>query len=61
MGVPADWASATVRFSIGPHIRDEDCDEIAARIRQVINHQRALRGWTPGKNSGQVMQKGVPV
>jgi cysteine desulfurase len=61
MGVPAEWASATVRFSIGPHIRDEDCDEIADRVRQVVNHQRALRGWTPGENSGQVMQKEVPV
>jgi len=57
MGVPADWASATVRFSIGAHIRDEDCDEIAGRVRQVVNHQRALRGWTPGQNSGQVMQE----
>jgi cysteine desulfurase len=49
MGVPAEWASATVRFSIGPHIRDEDGAEIARRVRQVVTHQRALRGWTPGQ------------
>jgi cysteine desulfurase len=61
MGVPAEWASATVRFSIGPHIRDEDFNEIAGRVRQVVNHQRAQRGWTPGPNSGQVMQMEVPV
>jgi len=47
MGVPDDWASATVRFSIGSHIRDEDLDEIAQRIRKVVSHQRALRGWKP--------------
>jgi len=46
MGVPAEWASATVRFSIGAHIRDEDGAEIARRVRQVVTHQRALRGWT---------------
>jgi len=49
MGVPDAWASATVRFSIGPEIRDEDGDEIARRVRQVVNHQRALRGWTPAQ------------
>jgi cysteine desulfurase len=47
MGVPADWAAATVRFSIGAHIRDEDLPEITRRVRQVVTHQRALRGWTP--------------
>jgi len=47
MGVPDEWASATVRFSIGSQIRDEDCDEVARRVRQVVNHQRALRGWKP--------------
>jgi len=47
MGVPNHWASATVRFSIGPQIRDEDLDEIVRRIRKVVNHQRALRGWKP--------------
>ncbi len=46
MGVPPDWAAATVRFSIGPQIRDEDGAEIARRVRQVVTHQRALRGWT---------------
>ena len=46
MGVPADWASATVRFSIGPQIRNEDFEEIVSRIRQVVSHQRKLRGWT---------------
>ena len=45
MGVPAEWASATVRFSIGSHIRDGDLPEIVDRIKQVVNHQRALRGW----------------
>jgi cysteine desulfurase len=59
MGVPADWASATVRFSIGQQIRDEDCDEIARRVRQVVTHQRALRGWTPGQVSGQAVQQEV--
>jgi cysteine desulfurase len=47
MGVPSDWASATVRFSIGSHIRDEDLEEIARRIKQVVDHQRSLRGWKP--------------
>jgi len=47
MGVPDEWASATVRFSIGSHIRDEDCSEIAGRVKQVVNHQRALSGWKP--------------
>lgn len=48
MGVPAEWASATVRFSIGSQIRDEDLAEIVRRVREVVTHQRALRGWTPG-------------
>jgi cysteine desulfurase len=61
MGVPAEWASATVRFSIGPHIRDEDGAEIAGRVRQVVNHQRALRGWTPDQVSGGIIQQEVPV
>ena len=34
MGVPADWAAATVRFSIGAQIRDEDLAEIARRVRR---------------------------
>ena len=45
MGVPHEWASATVRFSIGRHIPDEACTEIARRVQQVVRHQRALRGW----------------
>jgi len=61
MGVPAEWVSATVRFSIGPHIRDEDGAEIAGRVRQVVNHQRALRGWTPDQVSGEVIQQEVTV
>ncbi len=46
MGVPADWASATVRFSIGPDIGEEDVREVARRVCEVVKHQRALRGWT---------------
>ncbi len=45
MGVPRDWAAATVRFSIDAHIRDADLSEIARRIKEVVNHQRGLRGW----------------
>lgn len=47
MGVAADWAAATVRFSIGLRIRDEDLREIVSRVVKVVKHQRALRGWTP--------------
>ena len=47
MGVPDEWAAATVRFSIGAQIGDEDLNEIVKRVRQVVNHQRALRGWKP--------------
>jgi cysteine desulfurase len=47
MNVPDDWAAATVRFSIGSQIRDEDLEEIVRRVRNVVNHQRALRGWKP--------------
>jgi cysteine desulfurase len=60
MGVPAEWASATVRFSIGPQIRDEDGAEIAGRVRRLVTHQRTLRGWTPDQVSGQVTQQEVP-
>jgi cysteine sulfinate desulfinase/cysteine desulfurase-like protein len=59
MGVPADWASATVRFSIGAQIRDEDAGEIARRVRQVVTHQRALRGWKPEPVSANVIQQEV--
>jgi cysteine desulfurase len=61
MGVPAEWASATVRFSIGAHISDEDGAETARRVRQVVTHQRALRGWTPEQISSQVSQREVLV
>jgi cysteine desulfurase len=47
MGVPADWSAATVRFSIGLEIKDEDVGEIAQRVGDVVRRQRALRGWTP--------------
>jgi cysteine desulfurase len=47
MGVPSEWAAATVRFSMGVQIRDEDLEEIVRRVQQVIHHQRGLRGWTP--------------
>jgi cysteine desulfurase len=57
MGVPADRAAATVRFSIGAHIRDE----VMERIRRVVHRQRALRGWTPDPVSGEVMQPEVMV
>jgi cysteine desulfurase len=42
MGVPADWAAATVRFSIGLEIKDEDVGEIAQRVGDVVRRQRAL-------------------
>jgi len=47
MGVSSKSASATVRFSIGPQIRDEDGPEVARRVRRVVEHQRALSGWMP--------------
>jgi cysteine desulfurase len=34
---------ATVRFSIGAQIRDEDLAEIADRVEKIVIHQRALR------------------
>ena len=61
MSVPAEWASATVRFSIGSHIRDEDGDEIAGRVRQVVNHQRALRGWTSDQTCDKLTPRKVLV
>jgi len=48
MGVPADWAAATVRFSIDSEIPGQDAGEIAQRVREIVQRQRALRGWTPG-------------
>jgi cysteine desulfurase len=47
MGLASD-GGATVRFSIGPHIEDEDLDEIAARVGRIVTHQRALRGSLAG-------------
>jgi cysteine desulfurase len=61
MGVPAEWAAATVRFSIGSGILDQDCDEVVDRVRKVVNHQRALRGWEPGPVSKESIQQGVLV
>jgi cysteine sulfinate desulfinase/cysteine desulfurase-like protein len=61
MGVPDDWAAATVRFSIGSHIRDEDLAEIARRVKQVVNHQRALRGWKPEPVSRREVKREVLV
>jgi cysteine desulfurase len=43
MGLASD-DGATVRFSIGANIADEDLDEIAGRIGKIVTHQRALRG-----------------
>jgi cysteine desulfurase len=61
MGIPADWASATVRFSIGAEVRDEDLAEIANRVRKVVTHQRALRGWTPGRPTAEIVPHEVLV
>ena len=61
MGVPPDRAAATVRFSIGPHILDGDIDEIVARIRRVVTHQRGQRGWTPEPLSAQARAREVLV
>lgn len=57
MGVPDDWAPATVRFSIGREILDEDLAEIVRRVRQVVDHQRKLRGWQAGPVSA--IEQGV--
>jgi len=61
MGVPAEWASATIRFSIGPLVRDEDAGEVASRVKQVVTHQRALRGWKAGNISDHFVQQEVLV
>ena len=50
MGVPSDWAAATVRFSIDAGIHDEALGEIARRVGEVVQRQRELRGWTPAKS-----------
>jgi cysteine desulfurase len=59
MGVPADWASATVRFSIGPDIKDGDVNEIARRVADVVNRQRALRGWTPDHSESKIQHEAL--
>ena len=47
MGVSPEDVAATVRFSIGPDIADNDLDEIAGRVKAIVTRQRALRGWKP--------------
>jgi cysteine desulfurase len=59
MGVPADWASATVRFSIGADMSDEDLEEVARRVAEVVNRQRALRGWTPETSGCKIWQEAL--
>jgi cysteine desulfurase len=59
MGVPATWAAATVRFSIGAEIRDEDASEVARRVGYVVNYQRALRGWKPETSSQPITQEAL--
>jgi cysteine desulfurase len=61
MCVPGDWAAATVRFSIGASIRDEDLDEIVRRVKQVVTHQRDLRGWKPESDANKSVQQEVLV
>jgi ribosome-binding protein aMBF1 (putative translation factor) len=57
MDVPADWAAATVRFSITEEIRDEDAGEIARRVGVIVRRQRELRGWTPGHSARKITQE----
>jgi cysteine desulfurase len=59
MDVPSDWAAATVRFSIDADIRDEDLGEIARRAGEVIQRQRELRGWTPGKSARRMEKEAI--
>jgi cysteine desulfurase len=47
MGLLSEEAAATVRFSIGSHIRDVDLSEIIRLVRVVVERQRTLRGWKP--------------
>jgi cysteine desulfurase len=54
MGVPGEEAAATVRFSIGPHLRDEDLEPVAQRVRQVVTFQRGLRGGKAEAEPGVV-------
>jgi cysteine desulfurase len=53
MGIPDDLWPGTVRFSIGLEIGDADLEEILRRVRQVVNHQRELRGWKPEPAAAQ--------
>ncbi len=59
MGVPADWAAATVRFSIGAEIRDEDVKDVAGRVADVVVRQRQLRGWTPEVSARRISQGAI--
>ncbi len=43
MGVPKVEAAATVRFSIGSDLVEEDIHEIANRVKGVVEHQRRTR------------------
>jgi cysteine desulfurase len=54
MGLPVTGAAATVRFSIGAGIKDEDAPEVARRVGEVVRRQRELRGWTPGQTSDKL-------
>jgi cysteine desulfurase len=59
MGVPAADAAATVRFSIDAAIRDEDVDEVARRVGEVVTRQRALRGSTPTGAGSTIESKAI--
>jgi cysteine desulfurase len=59
MGVPADWAAATVRVSIDAEIRDEDLVEIERRTGEVVRRQRELRGWTPGSSARKMAHETI--
>jgi cysteine desulfurase len=61
MGVPADWAAATVRFSIDAAIRDEDLDPIAQKVAEVVTYQRKLRGWMPEAPATKTQAEMSPV
>jgi cysteine desulfurase len=51
MGLPP---LATVRFSIDASILDRDLPEIVRRIKNVVVHQRGVRGWSAEKSRGEV-------
>jgi cysteine desulfurase len=54
MGVPAEEAAATVRFSIGPEIRDEDLPEIAQRVAEVVTLQRRVLDATAAESTSRM-------